>query len=143
MSVKKSKNYSKVTPELIDYLHEWIVNYPQVVNSPISNDTLLVPNHKQPGKEIRVSKFLFQISICELHNDLIYWSSIYQLKESIYESTRKPLISDIALYALMPKNVQKLIDRYKHMCGCEICVIICSMQASLNSYWLKHLNLLR
>ena len=83
MSVKKRKNYSKVTPELIDYLHEWIVNYPQVVNSPISNDTLLVPNHKQPGKEIRVSKFLFQISINELHNNLISNISIYQIKEAI------------------------------------------------------------
>ena len=29
------------------------------------------------------------------------------------------------------------------MCSCKICVIICSMPASLNRYWLEHLNLLR
>ena len=28
------------------------------------------------------------------------------------------------------------------MCGCKICVIIFSFQASLNRYWLDHINLL-
>ena len=70
-----------MTPELIDHFHEWIGNNPQVVNEPISNNTLLVPDKKRPGKKIRVHKLLLQISICELHNDLIYESSIYQLKE--------------------------------------------------------------
>ena len=36
-----------------------------------------------------------------------------------------------------------MIDRYKHMRGCKICVIICSMQESLNRFWLEHINLLR
>ena len=61
VSVKKRKNYSKVTPELIEHLHEWIGNHPQVVNSPISNDTLVVSGHKRPGKKIRVSKLLLKI----------------------------------------------------------------------------------
>ena len=56
VSAKKKKNNSKVTPELIDHLHEWIGNHPQVVNSPIYNDTLLFPDNKQPGKKIRISK---------------------------------------------------------------------------------------
>ena len=51
-------------PELIDHLNEYIVNNLQVVNSTISNDTLLVPDPEQPGKKIRVSKLIFQISIC-------------------------------------------------------------------------------
>ena len=143
MSVKKSKNYSKVTPELIDYLHEWIVNYPQVVNSPISNDTLLVPNHKQPGKEIRVSKFLFQISINELHNNLISNISIYQIKEEIEEKTGKPLIIETALCAPMTNIYQNVIGRYNQMYSYKICVIICYMQASLNYYRLQHINLLK
>ena len=29
------------------------------------------------------------------------------------------------------------------MCGCKLCVIICSMQASLNRYWLEHIKPLR
>ena len=49
-------------------------------DSPTYNDTLLVPDHKQPGKKKMVSKLLSYISICELHNDLISESSIYKLK---------------------------------------------------------------
>ena len=53
------------------------------------------------------------ISICEIHNDLISESSIYHLKEAIDEITGKPLISDTALRALIPKNVRKMKDRHK------------------------------
>ena len=123
-------------PELIEHLHEWIGNHLQVVNSSIYNKTLLVPDHKQPGTKIRVSKLLRKISICELHNYLISESSFFQLKEEIEEIREKPLISNTALRALMPKIFRKMTDRYKQMCGCEICVIICIMQESLNSYWL-------
>ena len=127
VSFNKRKNYQKVTPELIGHIHEWIGNYPKVVKLTISNDTLLFPDHKQPGKKVGVSKLLLQISIRELHNDLVSENSIYQSKEAIYESTGKPLTSDTDLHALMPNNVRKITDRYKQMCGCEICVIIFSM----------------
>ena len=67
-------------PELIENMHEWIGNHPQVVNLPISNNVFLVPDNKQPGKKIRVYKFLLQISIHELHNYLISEIRMYQLK---------------------------------------------------------------
>ena len=38
-------------PELIEHLNEWIGNHPQVVNSPISHDKLLVPDPERPGKK--------------------------------------------------------------------------------------------
>ena len=56
-----STNNSKAMSELIYHLNEWIGNHPQVVNPPISNGTLLVPDTEQPGKKIRVSKLLLQI----------------------------------------------------------------------------------
>ena len=83
VSVKKKENHSKVTSELIEHLRKWIGNHPQVVNLPIYNENLLVPDHKQPVNKIRVSKFLLQISICEIHNHLISESSIYKIKEAI------------------------------------------------------------
>ena len=58
-----------------------------------------------------VSKLLLQISIRDLHNDLIYNSIIYQLKESIDETRGKQLISNTALHVLMPKNILKMKDR--------------------------------
>ena len=84
-----------------------------------------------------------QVSICEIHNDLIYESIIYLLKKAIDESSGKILVSDTALRSLMPNNARKMTDRYKQMCGFKICVIICSIQESLNNYPLKHLNLFR
>ena len=106
-----------MTSELIENMHERIGNHPEVVNLPISNDTLLVSDHNQPGKKIRVSKLLLQILIRELHKYLISKISIYQLKEAIDESKGKPLISNTAMRALIPRNVQKITDRYKQMCG--------------------------
>ena len=78
------------------------------MNSPNSKEIFLISDHKQPGKKIRVSKLLLQISIFELHNDLISKSRIYQLKYPIDEITGNPLISDTALCALMPKMFEKL-----------------------------------
>ena len=58
-----------------------------------------------------VSKLLLQISIRDLHNDLIYNSIIYQLKESTDETRGKQLISNTALHVLMPNNILKMKDR--------------------------------
>ena len=79
-SVKKQIKYSKVTPESIEHMNEWIGNHPQVAKSPIYNETLLVPDTERPGKKIRVYKLLLKISINEIHNYLIYEGSIYKLK---------------------------------------------------------------
>jgi hypothetical protein len=57
-SVERRKGYSKVSPELRKRVFEWINNHPHIVNSPISNDTLLVPDPKQPGNQVRVSKLM-------------------------------------------------------------------------------------
>ena len=97
-----------MTPELNEHLYEWMGNNPQVVNSPISNDAYLVPDHKQSVEKVRVSKLYLQISIREIHNDLISESRTYQLKEEVDEITEKPLISDTALCEIIPKNVRKL-----------------------------------
>ena len=102
MSISQEKEkYSKVTPALIEHLHECIENHTQVVNSPIFNNTFLVPDNKRSGKKTRVSELLLQIPIRELHNDLIYESIICQLKEATDKSTGKKLISDTSLHALM------------------------------------------
>ena len=85
----------------------------------------MVSDPERPGKKIRVSQLILQISIRDLHNDLISESSIHQLKEAIDKKTGKTLISDTALRALMSKNVLKITYRYKQMCDCKICVIIC------------------
>ena len=86
---------------------------------------------------------IFHTSVFELHNDLTYNISIYQIKEEIEEKTGKPLIIETALCAPMTNIYQNVIGRYNQMYSYKICVIICYMQASLNFYFLHHINLLR
>jgi hypothetical protein len=68
--VKPWKGFSKITPEIHERLHQWIVDHPQVVQSPITNNTLLLLD-RESGLTIHVPKLLLEISIRELHNDLI------------------------------------------------------------------------
>ena len=82
-----------------------------MVNSPIYNYTLFVPDPEQTWKKIRVSILILQMSIRDVHNDLISESCIYQLKEETYETIGNPLISDTALHAVMLKNVRKMTSR--------------------------------
>ena len=89
-----------------------------MVNLPISNDTLLVPDTEQPGKKISVYKLLSQISIHEIHNYLICLISIYQLKYEIDETTGNPLISYTDMCVLIPKNVRKIMYiKLPHTCN--------------------------
>ena len=83
------------------------------MNPPISNDKLLVPDPERPGNKIRVSKFLLQISIRELHNNLMSEISICPLKDAIYDKIGNPLISDTSLRPLIPNNVRKFTGKFK------------------------------
>ena len=125
-SVEKRKGYSKVSPKLRKRLFEWINNHPHIVNSPISNDTLLVPDPEQPGNRVRVSKLLLQISIRELHNDLLSDGPLGLAEAK--DNDGKPLISDTALRALLPPNVRKMTEKYKQMCGWEPCISMTQLQ---------------
>ena len=88
-------------------MNECIVNHPQVVNSPISNETLLFSDLEKQGKKIRNLNFFLQTSICELYDNLIYEVNNYQLKEANHGTTGKPLISDTYLCVIIPKNLEK------------------------------------
>ena len=70
-------------------------------------------------KNQRVGKYLIQISIRELHNDLIKSKNEECLSE-IWNGN-KLLISDTGLRYIIPVNVKKFTPRYKQMCGCEVC----------------------
>jgi hypothetical protein len=56
--------------EIREKLNEWILAHPHVIPSPITNDTLLIGD-RNTGVTTRVPKLLIEISIRELHNDLL------------------------------------------------------------------------
>jgi hypothetical protein len=58
-----------LTNELVSELQHWVEKHPQVVQSPIVNDTLLIMNSQ--GLKSPVPKLLLRIPVRELHNDMI------------------------------------------------------------------------
>ena len=52
-------------------IQDWIIKNPSVVASPITSDTILVQDSVTGKMTSRIGKYLIQISIRELHNDLI------------------------------------------------------------------------
>ena len=81
-------------------LYNWIAHHPQVVQSPIVND---VPKMKIVGHiEMQlVQKLLFQVSVRELHNNLVSAIIDGGLKEA-RDEYYNIIISDYTLRSLFP-----------------------------------------
>ena len=62
---------TKVNKELEEKVLSFIVNHPSVVQNPIMNDYVRVKDKADPSIVHKVPRLLLQISIQELHNDLI------------------------------------------------------------------------
>jgi hypothetical protein len=131
-SVEARKGHSRITKEVKLTLHGWVldVDHPRVVNSPTANDTLLVLN-EESGKKERVGKLLIEISVRELHNDLISPASDGGLAAARVDG--KVIISDTALRYLLPPQLKPMTEKHKQMCGCEVCLVPDSPQRSLNA----------
>ena len=69
--VVKRKGWTKVNKELEEKVHSFIENHPNVVQSPLMNDLVSVKDKADPSVVHKVPKLLLQVSIRELHNDLI------------------------------------------------------------------------
>ena len=107
-------------------------------SSPIYNDTLLFKDSSEPNTKIRVGKLLRQVSMRELHNDLL--SDPPTGLSEVYDVSGRPIISDTGFRALLPSYIRPMTDKYKQMCGCEVCILAIILQNDLNSYRLTHLR---
>ena len=98
--VVKRKGWTKVNEDLEEKVISFIVNHPNVVQSPLMNDCVLVKDKDDPTVVKKVPKLLLQVSIRELHNDLIE-----QLPEASKDGI--PLVSDSVLRKMIPPQVKK------------------------------------
>ena len=66
---KKRKVNSKINDQIKNSLYNWIMNHPQVVQSPIVNACLKVriDGHTEPQL---VTELILQVSVREIHNSL-------------------------------------------------------------------------
>ena len=134
---KKAARKSKVrvTKEVIKAVQEWVLKHPEVVQSPLVNDTLLVPD--EDGVKQRVPKHLLRISVWELHNDLMNRDERVGCPAA-YDADGNLIISDTTLRNIMPKNVKRITERHKQLCGCEPCIAAKTLHESLLHWRTKH-----
>ena len=77
-------------------------------------------------------KTLMEISIIDLHNNMIKPYDNGGL-ESVFDSVpQKALISDTTLRSFIPPQVRKMTHRLCQICGCELCIIPKDMQIDLD-----------
>ena len=96
----KANRELKIDEQIKKHLYNWIMHHPQVVQSPIVNDCLKVKigDHTEPQL---ITKILLQVSVVELHNNLVINKYNGGLKEARCEYDNI-IISDSTLRSLSP-----------------------------------------
>ena len=105
--VVKSKGWTKVDLALRNAVHDWIRKHPMVVESPIMNDMVRIPDPNDETKTIRTSKLLLSISVRELHNDMLELLAVAKSPEGDI------LISDTKLRQILPKQLRRMSAQHK------------------------------
>ena len=113
-------------------LLEWIINHPHVVSSPFMNDTVLVKVHLPNGETTkeRVGKLLIEISIRELHLDMMKPPPI-GLSEVYCKDTQNLIVSERHLRSILPPQLRPITFSQKQLCGCECCTVMKMLHTSL------------
>ena len=75
-----------------------------------------------------VPKQLWQVSVREVHNNLVSATKDGGLKEPRDEDDNI-IISDYTLRSLLPPQFRKMSSRYKVVCGCECYISAKSMHS--------------
>ena len=110
---KNQKGNSKINYQIKKSLYNWIIHHPQVVQSPIVNDFLKmkIDGHTEPQL---VPKLLLQVSLRELHNNLLGDTDYGVLKEEI-DAENSIIISYLKLRSLLPPQFKKSIKIQGHV----------------------------
>jgi hypothetical protein len=98
---------------------------------PIANNILII-------NDVRVPKLLHEISIREMHNDLMKMKDEGGLEEYRHETTNKPIISDTSLQPVIKQilsQLQKASNQQKQICGCTTCLGMKYSHGAQNGYW--------
>ena len=104
--VVRRKGWRKVDAKLKETTYDFIYRHPNIIASPIAGDTVTVPDPADSNRKIKVQKMLRQISIRELHNDLI---------KNVPACTKngRVLLSNTYLLVILPPEVKKYLTAIK------------------------------
>lgn len=122
VQVHRRKSRSIFSPQYINDLHQWLYNKQGDIHpSANAKDSVMVKNPITGDKE-RMQKYYYHQSIRLIHNDLIK-DVEHGGFAGARDANNRVVISDTMLRKLMPRNISRLTDSQKEMCGCEVCII--------------------
>ena len=106
-----------------------------------SNDTVLVkvPNADGVLTKQRVGKLLLEISVRDLHQDLISEPPV-GFPDAYCATTGKLLVSERHLRNVLPPQLRAISFAQKQICGCECCTITKMLHESLLKFRKKEIN---
>ena len=90
---------SNIDEQIKNSLNTWIMYHPHVMQSPIANDCLKVKTYGHTEPQL-VPKLLLQVSVIELHKNLVSATIYGGIKEAIDEDDNI-IISDSTLRSLL------------------------------------------
>ena len=101
----KRKVNPKINNQINKSLYNWIINHPQVVQSPIFNDCLKMRIYGHTVLQI-VPKLLLEVSVWEINNSLVSDPVDGGLKAK-RDAENNIVISDSILHSLLPLKLKK------------------------------------
>ena len=113
-------------------LFDWIINHPHVISSPIPRDTVLVNVPQTNGTIVkeRVGKLLLEVSVRELHQDLLKPPPI-GISEIYCKLTNNILVSERYLRNLLPPQLRSISFSQNQLCGCKCCTVMKMLHTAL------------
>ena len=134
----KRKVNLEINDQINEFLYNWIIHQPQVVQSPIFNYCLKIniDGHTTPPI---VPKLLLQVYVQELNNILVSDPVDGAIKE-VKEAEHNIIINDSTLCSLFPPRLKLYSSRYKFMCGYECCISAKIINLSLLSWRVRYLK---
>ena len=130
--IEADQTRSKFKEAQVSRFEQWIIKDCELVKqNPLKNDMIIQRDREgkvvfgHDNQPIKIQKMLLMSSYRELH---LYMIDNYR---DMKIDDGKVLFSETTLRNIMPRHIKKAGDRYKQMCGCQVCIIFKDMYSCL------------
>ena len=135
-SVFPMQHHNNIFPEiLVNGLHEWMEKHPNVIQFPNISYSLFV---KINGTLVKKQKHIIQVSVQELHNDIIL--PIYQGFFCARTGNGKLFIVDASIMKYILKYIKPMRKRNSITCECNTCINAILLPSYINKWILSQLE---
>jgi hypothetical protein len=143
-SIEADKTRSKLSEAQVSRFEQWIIkDCKLVIQNPLKNDVIIQKDRKgkvvygNDNQPLKIKKMILMSSYRELH---LYMIDNYR---DMKMDDGKVLFSECTLRKIMPRHIKKAGDRYKQMCGCQVCIIFKDMYSCLRPWRKKFISRLQ